>query len=93
MNNNIELYINMRKPKVKQANFLIPEEVLRDLRRWVPWGEQSQVVTEALRRALKRRKMESALQKSFGAWGRRPELGSTRSFVRKLRRERRFPCR
>ncbi len=72
-----------------QANFLIPEDVLSDLRQWVPRGEQSQVVTEALRRELKRRKLKTALQGSFGAWGERKDLKSTRSFVRKLRKERR----
>lgn len=75
---------------VKQANFLIPEDILSDLRHLVPRGEQSVVVAEALRRELKRRKLRLALEKSFGAWGKRPDLGSTKSFVRKLRRERRF---
>lgn len=74
----------------KQANFLIPEDVLGDLRKLVPRGEQSQVVTEALRRELKRRKLKVALQKSFGAWGARKDLGSTKNFVRQLRRERPF---
>jgi len=74
---------------VKQANFLIPEDILHDLRELVPRGEQSQVVTEALRRELKRRKLKMALERNFGAWGARKDLGSTRSFVRGLRRERR----
>lgn len=74
---------------VKQANFLIPEDLLHDLREIVPRGEQSQVVTEALRRELKRRKLKMALEKNFGAWGTRKDLGSTASFVRRLRRERR----
>lgn len=78
----------MKTDPVQQANFLIPEDVLTDLRQLVPRGEQSQVVTEALRRELKRRKLKGALESSFGAWGRRKELGSTRSFVRSLRRER-----
>lgn len=72
----------------KQANFLISEDVLEDLRRLVPRGEQSVVVTEALRRELKRRKLKTALSKSFGAWGARKDLGSTRQFIRRLRRER-----
>lgn len=74
---------------VQQANFLIPGDVLKDLRTLVPRGEQSRVVTEALRRELKRRKLKMALGQSFGAWEKRKELGSTRSFVRALRRERR----
>lgn len=76
--------------EARQANFLIPEDVLKDLRQMVPRGEQSVVVTEALRRELKRRKMKMALEGSFGAWGMRRDLGSTRSFVRRLRRERHF---
>lgn len=73
---------------IRQANFLIPEDLLEDLRSLVPRGEQSQVVSEALRRELKRRKLKAALGKSFGAWGERRDLGSTRRFVRGLRRER-----
>lgn len=75
---------------VKQANFLIPEGILEDLRHLVPRGEQSAVVSEALRRELKRRKFRAALEKTFGVWGSRKDLGPTRSFVRKMRRERRF---
>lgn len=73
---------------VRQANFLIPNDVLSDLRSLVERGEQSRVVTEALRLELKRRKIKMALEKSFGAWGKREDLGTTRSFVRRLRRER-----
>lgn len=78
----------MKSAVSQQANFLIPGDVLEDLRRLVPRGEQSQVVTEALRRELMRRKLKGALEKTFGAWGRRKDLGSTRRFVRALRRER-----
>lgn len=73
---------------MRQANFLIPEELLAELRRFVPRGEQSQVVSEALKRELKRLKLELAFEKSFGAWGPRKDLKTTRRFVRKLRRER-----
>ena len=75
---------------VQQANFLIPQDLLKDLRTLVPRGEQSQVVTEALRLELKRRKLKAALQRSFGAWGQRKDWGTTRGFVRSLRRERHF---
>jgi hypothetical protein len=73
---------------LRQANFMIPEKILADLRHLVPRGEQSQVVSDALQRELKRRKLKVALEKSFGAWGKRPDLGSTRQLVRSLRRER-----
>lgn len=79
----------MKSATSQQANFLIPEDVLSDLRQMVPRGEQSQVVTEALRRELKRKKLKRALEGTFGAWGGRKDAGSTRSFVRALRRERR----
>ena len=78
----------MKAVTVQQANFLIPEDVLSDLRKLVPRGEQSRVVTEALRRELKRRKLKEALPVTFGAWGKRRDIGSTRSFIRSLRRER-----
>lgn len=74
----------------RQANFLIPEDVLEDLRRLVPRGEQSQVVTHALRAELKRRHLLSTLSKSFGVWGSRQLMGSTKSYVRKLRKERKI---
>ena len=73
---------------MKQANFLLSEELLEDLRALVPRGEQSRVVGEALSRELKRRKLQKALSESYGAWGRREDLGSTRRHVRKMRRER-----
>ncbi len=72
---------------VKQANFLIPEDVLSELRAMVPRGEQSVVVSDALRRELKRRRLQMALQDSFGAWGARKDLGTTKNFIRKMRHE------
>ncbi len=73
---------------MKQANFLIPDDVLSDFRREVPRGEQSKVVSQALQQALKKRRLQRALTESFGAWGARKDLGSTKSFVRELRKER-----
>ena len=52
----------------KQANFLIPEELLKELRSEVPRGKLSEVVTEALRKELKRIKFRKALARSFGSW-------------------------
>lgn len=75
---------------VKQANFLLPEDLIEDLRRLVPRGEQSQVVTLALRNELKRRQLQATLGTAFASWGKRPLMGTTRSFVRKLRKERKF---
>lgn len=73
----------------KQANFTLPEDLLAELKRIVPKGEQSRVVGEALRNELKRIKFRKALHSSFGAWKeeKHPELAKgARRFVRSLRR-------
>ena len=77
----------------RQANFTLPEELLEDLKRTVPRGEQSRVVSEALRNELKRIKFRRALDESFGAWRHphHPELAQgARRLVRKLRTSTRF---
>ncbi len=77
----------------KQANFLLPEDLLDDLRKSVSKGEQSKVVAEALRKELKRIKLARALQRSFGAWKDKdhPELkAGTGAYVRKLRKSTRL---
>lgn len=77
----------------RQANFTLPEDLLEELKRTVPKGEQSKVVGEALRNELKRIKFRKALQDSFGAW--RGDKHSalrkgTRRFVRSLRKSTRL---
>ena len=77
----------------KQANFTLPEDLLEELKRTVPKGEQSKVVGEALRNELKRIKFQKVLEDSFGAWkGRRhPELAKGASrFVHSLRKSSRL---
>ncbi|HLG44480.1 MAG TPA: hypothetical protein VI337_05680 [Nitrospirales bacterium] len=77
----------------KQANFTLPEDLLAELKRTIPKGEQSKVVSEALRNELKRIKFKKALQISFGAWKdeQHPELAKgPRRFVRSLRKSRRL---
>lgn len=77
----------------KQANFTLPEDLLKELKQAVPKGEQSKVVGEALRNELKRIKFKKALQTSFGAWKdeRHPTLAKgTRLFVRSLRKSTRL---
>ena len=77
----------------KQANFTLPEDLLNELKRAVPKGEQSKVVGEALRNELTRIKFKKALQTSFGAWKdeRHPDLAKgTRLFVRSLRKSTRL---
>jgi hypothetical protein len=73
----------------RQANFLLPEDVIEELRTSVPKRQQSKVVAEALRKELKRIRLERVLESSFGAWKDKdhPELKrGTEAFVRDLRK-------
>jgi len=73
----------------KQANFLLPEDLLDELKMTVSKRQQSKVVADALRKELKRLKLEKVLQTSFGAWKDKnhPELKEgTVAFIRKVRR-------
>ncbi len=76
----------------KQANFLLPEDLLEELKESVSRRQQSRFVGEALRKELNRLKLEKVLQTTFGAWKAEdhPELkkGADR-FVRTLRRSER----
>ncbi len=77
----------------KQANFLLPEDLLDDLRKTVSARQQSKVVSEALRKELKRIKLEKALQTSFGAWKDKdhPELRKgTGAYLRSMRKSTRM---
>lgn len=77
----------------RQANFTLPGDLLEELRRTVPKGEQSRVVGAALRSELKRIKFQKAVEASFGTWKaeKHPELAKgTRAFVRSLRRSARL---
>jgi len=76
----------------KQANFTLPQDLLEELKRTVPRGEQSRVVAEALRNEIKRIKFKKALQESFGSWkSEHRELAKgTRAFVRSLRKSSRL---
>jgi len=73
----------------RQANFLLPEDLLNAFRKAVPVRQQSKVVTELLRKELKRLKLKKTLQDVFGAWKEtdHPELKQgTERFVRRLRK-------
>lgn len=73
----------------KQANFLLPEDLLDELKRTVSKRQQSKVVADALRHELKRLRLEKAIRESFGAWKDRdhPELkDGTEVYIRKLRK-------
>lgn len=72
----------------RQANFLLPEDVIEELKTAVPRRQQSKVVAEALRKELKRLKLVKTLQTSFGAWKEKdhPELKKgAATYVRVLR--------
>ncbi len=72
----------------RQANFLLPDDVLSELKSSVPKRQQSKVVAEALRKELKRIKLSRVLETSFGAWKEKdhPEFKKgTETFVRSLR--------
>ncbi len=73
----------------QQANFLLPKDLLEDLKNSVPRMEQSKVVAEALKKELKRIKLKRALKESFGIWksGVHPELAEgTDKYIRRTRK-------
>ena len=73
----------------RQANFLLPEDLLEELRANVSSRQQSRFVAEALKRELQRLRLAQAIETSFGAWKEagHPELakGAT-AFVRGIRK-------
>lgn len=73
----------------KQANFLLPVELIEELRVTVAARQQSRFVADALRQALKRVRLSNALETSFGAWREEdhPELDrGANAHIRSLRR-------
>jgi len=73
----------------KQANFLLPEDLLEELRKTVSKRQQSKVVADALRKELKKIRLEKSLSASFGAWKDEdhPELKEgTEAYVRRMRK-------
>ena len=74
---------------VRQANFMLPDDLLNDLKQLVGQRQQSRFVAEALRKELQREKLKNALKTSFGAWKTEdhPELrGGVDHYVRKQRK-------
>ncbi|MBI4653912.1 MAG: hypothetical protein HY752_02835 [Nitrospirae bacterium] len=77
----------------KQANFLLPEDLLEELKKAVSKRQQSKVVADALKKELKRLKLEKVLNTSFGAWKDKdhPEFKEgTEAYVRRLRKSTRL---
>ncbi len=60
------------REKKRQANFLLPEHLIVELRSLVPARMRSQVVAAAIERELARIKARKALAEYFGAWGTAP---------------------
>lgn len=54
--------------KKKQANFFLPEVLLKELRRLVPPKQRSMVVAAAIEKELARIRAGEAIGKYFGAW-------------------------
>lgn len=72
----------------RQANFMLPDDILNDLKQLVGPRQQSRFVAEALRKELQRERMKNTLKTSFGAWKDEdhPELrDGVDNFVRKQR--------
>ena len=79
----------------RQANFSIPEDILDDLRKQIARRQQSRFVADALRKELKRLRLQSVLEESFGAWkdSDHPELAEgVEEYVRKTRKSTRLAC-
>lgn len=73
----------------RQANFLLPEDLIEELKAHVSTRQQSRFVAEALKKELQRVRLAKALETSFGAWKEadHPELAKgAETFVRKLRK-------
>lgn len=74
---------------VRQANFMLPDDLLSDLKQLVGQRQQSRFVADAVRKELRHEKMKNALKVSFGAWRDEdhPELkGGVEQYVREQRR-------
>ncbi|MFH1288129.1 MAG: hypothetical protein ABII25_05475 [bacterium] len=73
----------------KQANFLLPIDLLVELKKTIGERARSKFAAEALKKELQRIKLEKAIQSSFGAWQneKHPELKEeTNAYIRKIRK-------
>ncbi|MBI4332400.1 MAG: hypothetical protein HY673_14100 [Chloroflexi bacterium] len=78
----------MAGTRTKQANFSLPDDLLQELRREAPKGEQSRIVAEAIRKELTRLRFRRVIDRAFGAWKHEdhPELEEgSEPFLRRLR--------
>ena len=83
----------MQEKHAKQANFLIPDVLLSELKKIIPRGKQSHFVAQAIQNEIKRLHFQISLKKSFGAWKQQPhpelKRGSSH-FIHELRQSSRL---
>jgi hypothetical protein len=73
----------------RQANFLLPGDLIDEMKKAVSKREQSKFVAAALRKELNRLRLEKTLKTSFGAWKDEdhPELkDGTYAYIRNIRK-------
>jgi hypothetical protein len=73
----------------RQANFLLPIDLIEEIKNAVSKREQSKFVAAALRKELNRLRLEKTLKTSFGTWtaAYHPELkDGTDAYVRNIRK-------
>jgi len=77
----------------KQANFLLPEDLIEELRKNVSKREKSKFVAKALKNEIKRLKLRIALTNCYGAWRDKDHTElkeGAEAFVRGLRKSSRL---
>lgn len=73
----------------KQVSFQLPEDILNELNLSFSKSQQNKIVAEAIRKELKRLKLQNALYASFGAWKDKDHLelkSGVNAHIRSLRK-------
>jgi hypothetical protein len=78
------------KVEKRQANFFVSVSVLDGMKKVVPKGQQSEFVEQAIKAQLSSIQFQSAVQGSFGAWGKKRPYRRADKFIRQLRKSRSF---
>jgi len=78
------------KAATSRLNLYLPSELVNELRQYVPAGERTRFVAQALARELRRIKLLAAIEGSAGAWREEdhPELASGADIERWIEKER-----
>jgi len=77
----------MSRSALKKVNFLLDENLDKEMKALIPPGERSRVVNEALRKELLRIKRQKATEQLIRLRDKGPKI-STRKIVETLRKER-----